>query len=68
MSEKVPCVHCGEIGARGPVIKVLRGSKHVFCSESCYVLYRFNVPPIDRLAIYEKAAINRKLGDAAGKD
>ena len=64
MSKQNLCEYCGEVVRRDPNVKRLRGTKHVFCSESCYILYRFNVPKMDRFAVYEKTTINRNLGDA----
>lgn len=55
------CEACGDEITGELTRKVIRGIPHHFCSESCYVFYRFDVPAPDRLAIYEALTIPVKL-------
>lgn len=53
------CQYCGqEIVGKG-VKKTLRGVPLRFCTWSCFILYRFDVPRVDHRSIY-KVSIPRK--------
>jgi hypothetical protein len=38
------CEHCGGPLWGEPVIKVLRGTKHTFCTSFCFHLYFYQIP------------------------
>jgi hypothetical protein len=40
------CIYCGRPIKKEPEIKVLKGKKHVFCSETCFRFYLYKVPTI----------------------
>jgi hypothetical protein len=44
MSDKVQCEYCGRPIKGEPVNKVLRGKKHVFCTEFCFRLSFYKIP------------------------
>jgi hypothetical protein len=44
MSDTKQCEQCGGPIWGEPTSKVLRGKKHVFCSEFCYRLYFYKIP------------------------
>jgi hypothetical protein len=46
MNKPAECEFCRRTIKNGPVAKVLRGKKHVFCSEFCFRLYFFDAPAI----------------------
>ena len=41
------CEYCNRVFEKEAVEKTIRGKKHVFCSEYCYVLYHHRVPMFD---------------------
>jgi hypothetical protein len=46
MNNTSNCEFCSRIIKNDPVHKVLRGKKHLFCSDFCFRLYFFGAPPI----------------------
>jgi hypothetical protein len=44
VSDIVQCEYCGRPIKSEPVNKVLRGTKHVFCTEFCFRLSFYKVP------------------------
>lgn len=46
MNPTSECEFCHRIIKNDPVDKVLRGKKHVFCSEFCFRLYFYDAPQI----------------------
>ena len=46
MNKPAKCEFCHRTIKNAPVHKVLRGKKHVFCSEFCFRLYFFDAPTI----------------------
>lgn len=46
MNKNIQCEYCGRPIKGEPVIKVLRGIKHVFCTDFCFRLYFYDVPTI----------------------
>ncbi len=46
MNNTPKCEFCGRMIKNDPINKVLRGKKHVFCSDFCFRLYFFDAPPI----------------------
>ena len=46
MNKPAKCEFCHRTIKNDPVDKVLRGKKHVFCSEFCFRLYFFDAPTI----------------------
>ena len=41
------CDYCGRAFEKGAVKKTIRGKRHVFCSEYCFVLHHYNMPVPD---------------------
>ena len=41
------CEYCGEEFQDDPTRKVIRGKRHIFCSEMCYRFYHYRVPKHD---------------------
>ena len=41
------CDYCGIEYEREPVVKVIRGKRHTFCSEYCFVLHHHGMPVPD---------------------
>jgi hypothetical protein len=46
MNKAAKCEFCDRTIKNGPVEKVLRGQKHVFCSDFCFRLFFFDAPKI----------------------
>jgi hypothetical protein len=46
MSDIIRCEYCGRSIKGDPVIKVLRGKKHIYCTEFCFRLCFYSVPAI----------------------
>ena len=46
MSATKQCEFCDRPIKGEPVVKVLRGKKHTFCTEFCFRLYFYKVPKI----------------------
>ena len=47
------CNYCQRTFEKGPVKKIMRGKRHTFCSEYCYVLYFWKIPRLDHEAMYK---------------
>lgn len=41
------CDYCGQKFEKGGVEKIIRGERHIFCTECCYVLYHYKMPVLD---------------------
>jgi hypothetical protein len=50
----VNCEFCGRTIKREIVEKVLRGKKHIFCTEGCFNLYFYNIPDFSYEKLYAK--------------
>ena len=48
------CEFCERTFEKGPYKRVLRGKRHIFCSESCFVLYHYKVPKFDMEQMYRE--------------
>ncbi len=46
MNKTGKCEFCERVIKNDPITKVLRGKKHVFCSDFCFRLYFFDAPRI----------------------
>ena len=46
------CEFCERTFEKGPYERVLRGKRHVFCSESCFNLYHYKYPKFDMDRMY----------------
>ena len=47
------CDYCKRTFEKGPVKKVIRGKRLVFCNEYCFVLWYYKVPKHDHEAMYK---------------
>ena len=56
MSEQ--CEFCEREFEVGRVRKVVRGEPHIFCSETCFVIWRYQRPVPDWDAMYKKYTIS----------
>ena len=64
------CEYCGRPIGDNPEIKILRGVKHVYCSDFCFKLYFYDVPTIsyeDLQEMYKLRCVSVKLDYSAGK-
>jgi hypothetical protein len=48
------CELCGRTIKRETVEKVLRGKKHIFCTESCFNLYFYNIKNFNYDRVYSR--------------
>jgi hypothetical protein len=46
------CELCDRTIKRETVEKIIRGTKHIFCSESCFNLYFYNITNFDYKRLY----------------
>jgi len=46
------CEYCGRMIKGELVKKVLRGKRHVFCTEHCFRLYFYKIPKFDLEMMY----------------
>jgi hypothetical protein len=46
MNKEEKCEYCSRPITDEPVNKVLRGEKHIFCSEFCFRLYFYDAPTV----------------------
>jgi hypothetical protein len=46
------CEFCERKFDKGPVEKVVRGERHIFCSQGCFNLYFYNMPKLDFERMY----------------
>ena len=53
MAEITHCEYCGRQIKGQPEIRVLRGKKHVLCSDFCFRLFFYEVPTITFEALQE---------------
>lgn len=66
MSNEQTCEYCGRPIKKGSVTRVLRGEKHVFCTEFCYRLFFYKIPGITFEAVnkmYEAHCASVKVPD-----
>lgn len=47
------CDYCERTFEKGAVSKVIRGKKHTFCSEYCFILHFWKIPKLDHDAMYK---------------
>lgn len=52
------CEYCGRTIKRGPVRKVIRGKRHMFCSGTCYNLWFYKVPKFDMDEMYSQVTLS----------
>ncbi|MBW2028517.1 MAG: hypothetical protein JRJ03_02595 [Deltaproteobacteria bacterium] len=59
MTEDIPfrCEFCERSINHEPVRKKIRGKDHRFCSQSCFVLWRYDMPRNDREVFYSKYVV-----------
>ncbi|MCX6012728.1 MAG: hypothetical protein NTV30_04840 [Chloroflexi bacterium] len=48
------CEFCERTFNKLPYERVLRGKKHIFCSEGCFNLYHYNWPKFDMNLMYNE--------------
>ena len=66
MNNSSQCEYCERPIKFDPVIKILRGKEHVFCTEFCFRLYFYYVPKItyeDLKKMYELRCVTMKAPD-----
>ena len=66
MNDSSQCEYCERPIKSDPVIKILRGKEHVFCTEFCFRLYFYDVPRItyeDLKKMYELRCVTVKAPD-----
>jgi hypothetical protein len=64
MSDSKRCEYCGRPLKSEPEIKVLRGVKHIYCSDFCFKLHFYEVPTIsydDLQNMYKLRCVSVKL-------
>ena len=47
------CDYCERTFEKLPVKKTIRGVKHTFCGEYCFILYFWKIPKLDHDAMYK---------------
>lgn len=52
------CEYCDRVIEKDLVSKNIRGKRHVFCSETCYVLDFYDYPRFDMTRMYEMFTIS----------
>jgi len=52
------CEFCERTFEKGPYKRVLRGQRHIFCSESCFVLYHYQAPKFDMDEMYRQTTVS----------
>ena len=57
------CEYCGRTIRRDPVKKVLRGKRHVFCTEMCFRLWFYNIPKFDLERMYSLYTMSVSVPD-----
>lgn len=57
------CEFCGRPIKGEPVEKVLRGQKHIFCTEMCFRFHYWKVPKFDLNPVYKKHSISVDVPD-----
>lgn len=57
------CNYCGRTFEKGPVNKILKGKKYIFCSEYCFVLKLHKVPTYDIERTYSVVAKSINVPD-----
>ena len=57
------CDYCGRAIKGKSVKKMLRGVKHVFCTEMCFRFHFYGVPRFDLQAVYEKHTVSVAIPD-----
>ena len=53
------CEWCKRTFKKGQVRKVIKGKAHTFCSESCFRLWRYDVPWFDLDKMYVGGGLRR---------
>jgi hypothetical protein len=64
MAKKEKCKYCGRPIIGEPEIKILRGKKHVYCSDFCFKLNFYDAPTLtfERLQnMYKLRCVSVKL-------
>ena len=51
------CEYCGEVFQDDPTRKVIRGKRHIFCSEMCYRFHHYRVPKHDMQKVIGEGAV-----------
>lgn len=67
---KTKCEYCGRPFTKEPVVKVLRGIEHTYCSDFCFKLDFYDAPTItyeDLQAMYKLRCIPVKLDYGSAK-
>ena len=57
------CEYCERTFEKWPVEKVLRGKRHTFCSETCFVLFFYKYPKFDMERMYSMFTISVPVPD-----
>lgn len=57
------CEYCERTFEKGPVKKVLRGKRHIFCSESCFNFYFYKYPKFDLQRMYSTYTVSVPVPD-----
>ena len=52
------CEFCGRNFETRHVTKVVRKKLHVFCSEACYIYWRYDCPKFDLEAVYRQYTLS----------
>lgn len=52
------CEYCDRAIKHDPVRKKVKGELHQFCSQSCFVLWRYDMPKNDRERFYSKFVVS----------
>ena len=52
------CEFCERTFEKGPYERVLRGKRHIFCSETCFNLYHYKYPKLDMDRLYRETTIS----------
>jgi len=70
MSGSEGCEYCGRPIKGEPEIKVLRGVKHIYCSDFCFKLHFYDAPTIsyqDLQNMYKLRCVSLKLDYSSQK-
>ena len=57
------CEYCERVFEKGPVKKVIRRKRHIFCSESCFNLWFYKYPRFDMERMYSIYAVSVPVPD-----
>ena len=52
------CEFCGRQFETRQVTKVVRGKMRVFCSESCFIYWRYDCPKFDLYTVYDQYTLS----------